>query len=94
MKEQINIKETKAKKKVFPSLDGIKKNYIRKDNCLKIVLIFLSNKLIDVEKYGELNINQKRLVKKIKEDIKRISSFKNKKVMDFYFEVQEIMTNY
>lgn len=94
MKEQINIKETKAKKKVLPSLGDIKKNYIRKDNCLKIVLIFLSNKLSDVEKYGELNINHKRLVKKIKEDIKRISSFKNKKVMDFYFEVQEIMTKY
>ena len=94
MKEQINIKETKAKKKVLTSLGGIKKNYIRKDNCLKIVLIFLSNKLSDVEKYGELNINHKRLVKKIKEDIKRISSFKNKKVMDFYFEVQEIMTKY
>lgn len=94
MKQPTNIKGIKAKKKIIPSLGGIKKNYIRKDNCLKSILIFLSDKLSDVEHFGELNINQKNHIRKIQEDIKRISSFKNKKVMDFYFEVHEIIAKY
>lgn len=94
MKAKNNIKGIKAKQKLLPSLGGIKKNYIKKDDCLKTVLIFLSDKLSEVENYGELNINQKKHIKTIQEDIRKISSFKNKKVIEFYFEVLEIITKY
>ena len=40
----------KAKKKIFPALGGVSKNYIKKSECLQKILILLSEKL---KKVGE-----------------------------------------
>ena len=34
----------RARRKILPALGGIKKNYIRKGNCLQKTLIFLAEK--------------------------------------------------
>jgi len=94
MKECNYSKITRANKKILPSLGGLTKRYIRKEECLKRIIIFLADKLVEIEEFEKLKINQKNYIRKIQEDLKNISGYKKKKVMEFYFEVLEILNNY
>lgn len=84
----------KARKKKLPALGGLEKKKINKYNCLNQILIFLSERLGEVEISGKIPINEKKTLKKIKEDMIRISKFKRRKSTDFHLECLNIIENY
>ena len=94
MKEFNYNKIMRANKKIFPSLGGLTKKYIRKEEWLKRIIIFLADKLAEIEEFEKLKINQKNYIRRIQEDLKKISGYKKKKVMEFYFEVLEILNKF
>ena len=71
MSENIFGKVAKAKRKAFPALGGINKNYIKKPACLKTILIFLSDQLYELESSKNINLNEKEKIKKIRNDMKK-----------------------
>lgn len=84
----------KAKKKIFPALGGVSKNYIKKSECLQKILILMSEKLKKVGELEEVGLNAKKLIKKIEEDLIIISKYGKTRKMSFYFECISIMRNY
>ena len=53
----------KAKKKIFPALGGISRNYIKKSECLKKILILFSEKLKEIGKLEGIGLNAKKIIK-------------------------------
>ena len=65
-----------------------------KEKLINQILIFLSERLGEVEISGKIPINEKKTLKKIKEDMIRISKFKRRKSTDFHLECLNIIENY
>lgn len=84
----------RARRKILPALGGIKKNYIRKGNCLQKTLIFLAEKLDEIENFEKERTEVKSLIKKIKNNLLLLSELKNKKEIEFYFDCSNILNNY
>ena len=84
---------SKARKKILPGLGGLGKMKINKYNWLTQVLIFLGERLGELEISGKIPNDERKTLKKIKEDILRISKFKRKKSTDFHLECLNIIEN-
>ena len=84
----------RARRKILPALGGIKENYIRNGNCLQKTLIFLAEKLDEIENFEKERTEVKSLIKKIKNDLLLLSELKNKKAIEFYFDCSNILNNY
>ena len=64
MKEQKSIKNIHAKKKILPSFGGVSQKYIKKINCLRNTLIFLSEQLPNINDPKKDYIDEKLKIKK------------------------------
>jgi hypothetical protein len=84
----------KARKKILPGLGGLGKTKINKYKCLTQILIFLGERLGELEISGKMPNDEKKTLKKIKEDIIRISKFKSRKSTDFHLECLNIIEKY
>lgn len=91
-KQKLIIK--KASKKILPGLGGLKNNYIKKPSCLKKTLLFLAEKLNDLKNSNNINLDEKLLIIKIKEDLVKLSGFTSKKAIDYYLDCLSIIKRY
>ena len=87
------IKLERAGRKILPGLGGIKKNYIRKPNLLESTLLFLVKKIEKID-FSYLKENDRKLLNRLKEDLRILSKFKSKKTMDYYFDCLSIINNH
>lgn len=83
----------KAKPKVLPALGGLNKYYLRKSKIIKRTLEFLSNKLDLIDKTCFIT-RDKEIIKKIKDDLIKLSKYEKKNKIEFYLECSDIITNY
>lgn len=84
----------KAKRKIFPGLGGIKKNYLRKGKILKNMLKMLSlvlNKFIERTNLKEMD---KSFLNEIEKDISKISEYEKINKINFYYLCQELTKKY
>jgi hypothetical protein len=84
----------KAKKKIFPALGGISRNYLKKSECLKKILILLSEKLKKVGELEGVGLNAKKIIQKIGDDILTISKYGKTSKVSFYINCISIMNSY
>lgn len=94
MKTSLPPKAFKAKKKILPALGGISKDYVKKNECLKTIILFMMEKISELEDTINLPLNVNNSLRQIEKDLKKISNFKKIKRMDFYFLCQSIIENY
>lgn len=93
MKTKNITKANKNKKrKIIYGLGYLLTNYIDKTALLEMILRFLSEKLEGI--YNKEYINKKNLVKKIGNDILRISKYKKINKIEFYFICKNIFDHY
>jgi hypothetical protein len=84
----------KAAKKIIPGLGGQTNNYIKKASCLRKILLFLANKLTKIENSSEMKSYEKNELKKIRQDLLKLSLYDKKKKIDFYLVCLSIISNY
>ena len=81
-------------RKKLPALGGVRKNYIRKANCLNITLVHLVDALEKFEKDIEIPKNKKFMLNEIKKDFLKIAKYEKLKKIDFYFLCSSIVQKY
>lgn len=94
MKFKAQEKTHQAIKKILPSLGGIKKNYLRKANCLKKTLQFLIRKLEGISPAIREEFGEKKKFNQILKDLSLLSLYENKNTISFYFACLSIIQNY
>ena len=82
-----------AAPKVLPSLGGISKNYIKKQAILEKTLQHLAKKINLIDESINSD-DDKVLLRRIKNDMIKLSNYRYIKKIDFYFQCQEIIAGY
>ena len=93
MKTAHSSNKPKIPKKILPGLGGIKRNYIKKSELLKKIVLFLVGKMKDIED-SVSGLENKKIFRKITNDFERLSKYERKKLFDFYIECLNIINNY
>ena len=78
MKFQTQERTKKPIRKILPSLGGIKKNYIRKEHCLKKTLLFLIEKMEIISHTIREESGEKKTFQQIMKDLSLLSCFEKK----------------
>ena len=83
-----------ARKKVLPSLGGIRKKYLRKSKILKTTLEFLGQFLEQFGKELQLKNIEKEAIKNFSINIRKLGNLERYNQIDFYNLCQNIIQKY